>query len=156
MSSSMIDLLARVEQYPEIFESIVQSISKKNCKIIQIGLKMILHNSLYHKYNQSEHFYYIRAFNDIYNNAPTPTSIAFRDLNVLDTSEEYFKRQYKITEFNNKMNQLIEYYKFHNDIPRIFLVPSSNTLNRYYDKKRKIQYFKIVRLIEEENKRNPN
>jgi len=29
-------------------------------------------------------------------------------------------------------------------------------LNYYYDKKRKLEYYKIQRIIEEENRNNPN
>jgi hypothetical protein len=29
-------------------------------------------------------------------------------------------------------------------------------INKYYDEKRKFEYFKIVKIIEEENQKNPN
>ena len=34
--------------------------------------------------------------------------------------------------------------------------PIATLLNKYYDKKRKYEYYRIARLIEEENKNNPN
>lgn len=34
--------------------------------------------------------------------------------------------------------------------------PIATLLNKYYDKKRKYEYYRIAKLIEEENKRNPN
>lgn len=33
--------------------------------------------------------------------------------------------------------------------------PIATILNKYYDKKRKFEYYRIARLIEEENKNNP-
>jgi len=51
---------------------------------------------------------------------------------------------------------LTEYYKFHHDIPRIYILPESDVLNSYHDKKRRFEYYKIAKMIEEENKHNPN
>ena len=33
--------------------------------------------------------------------------------------------------------------------------PIATILNKYYDKKRKFEYYRIAKLIEEENKKNP-
>lgn len=34
--------------------------------------------------------------------------------------------------------------------------PINTVLNRYYDKRRKFEYYRIAKLIEEENKKNPD
>jgi hypothetical protein len=34
--------------------------------------------------------------------------------------------------------------------------PTCTSLNKYYDKKRKFEYFRIARIIEEDNRKNPN
>lgn len=34
--------------------------------------------------------------------------------------------------------------------------PQTNVLNKYYDKKRKLDYYRIAKLIEEDNKNNPD
>lgn len=49
----------------------------------------------------------------------------------------------------------MEYYKYHKDIPRLFMLPETYMLNSYHDNKRKHEYFRIAQLIEEENKLNP-
>ncbi len=46
---------------------------------------------------------------------------------------------------------LCEYYKFHKDIPRLFMLPSITTLNKYHDKKRRIEYVRITKLLNEGN-----
>lgn len=51
---------------------------------------------------------------------------------------------------------MIHLIEFHTDIARIFMEPIATILNKYYDKKRKYEYYRIARLIEEENKKNPN
>ena len=35
---------------------------------------------------------------------------------------------------------LTEYYKYHKDIPRLFMQPTTFVLNKYHDKKRKLIY----------------
>jgi hypothetical protein len=50
------------------------------------------------------------------------------------------------------MKMLTEYYKFHNDIPRMFMLPTTICLNKFHDKKRKIQYLKITKMLKLEEK----
>ena len=40
---------------------------------------------------------------------------------------------------------LTEYYKYHRDISRLFMMPTSNTLNKFHDKKRRLDYLKITK-----------
>ena len=61
-----------------------------------------------------------------------------------DEQEEYLKRDYLYKEYPYKINLLTEYYKFHQDIPRLFMLPTTNVLNNYHDKKRRIEYFRIA------------
>ena len=35
------------------------------------------------------------------------------------------------------------------------MLPTTNTLNNFHDKKRRIEYYRIAEIIEEENKKNP-
>lgn len=50
-------------------------------------------------------------------------------------------------EFAGKIQFLSEYYKFHVEIPRVFMLPIGNLLAKYHDKKRRIQYVKITRML---------
>ena len=50
-----------------------------------------------------------------------------------------------------KLQFLTEYYKFHNEIPRIFMKEVSDVMNRYHDKKRRIDYYRIKKLLKEQN-----
>lgn len=75
---------------------------------------------------------------------------------MLDEQEEYLKRFYQHKEYPHKIKLLTEYYKFHQDIPRMFCLPETNILNNFHDKKRRIEYYRIAKLIEKENKKNPN
>ena len=71
-----------------------------------------------------------------------------KDFELLSESEEYLKRTYKSEEYEKKIKLLTEYYKFHKDIPRLFMKGEIDIVNKYYDEKRKIEYYKIVRIIE--------
>lgn len=35
------------------------------------------------------------------------------------------------------------------------MLPTTNVLNNFHDKKRRIEYYRIAQLIEQENKQNP-
>ena len=64
------------------------------------------------------------------------------------------KRYYPKEDIKEKTKMLTEYYKFHSDIPRLFMYPVTKTLNRYHDKKRRIEYEKITKLIAEEERKD--
>ena len=38
----------------------------------------------------------------------------------------------------------------------MFMIPETNTLNTFYDKRRRFEYYRIAKVIEEENRKNPN
>jgi len=38
----------------------------------------------------------------------------------------------------------MEYYKFHKDIPRLFMLPETVVLNAFHDKKRRYDYYRIA------------
>lgn len=70
-----------------------------------------------------------------------------------------------VDEIPNKIHLLSQYYRFHNEIPRLFMLPESDVMNKfnsiiiffsYHDKKRRIEYFRISKEIENENRNNPN
>ncbi|CAD8084164.1 unnamed protein product [Paramecium sonneborni] len=116
----------------------------------------IINHKLFEKYCQSQNYYYTRDINDILSDATTKCVIKYKDCNFYDEQDEYLKRIYKIDEYPSKIQLLAEYYKFHNDIARMFQEPVASILNKYYDKKRKYEYYRIAKLIEDENKKNPH
>ncbi|KAM3131147.1 hypothetical protein pb186bvf_016727 [Paramecium bursaria] len=114
-----------------------------------------IRKTIYHKFCQSQNYYYTRDINEIMAESTTKAVIRFKDWITMDDDEEYLKRFYKLDEYPQKIQLLTEYYKFHTDITRIFMEPIATILNKYYDKKRKFEYYRIAKLIEEENKKNP-
>ncbi|CAD8195703.1 unnamed protein product [Paramecium pentaurelia] len=116
-----------------------------------------INKNLFKKYCQSQNYYYTRDVNEILRDASSKAVVQYKDWIGYDDDDEYLKRYYYYEdEYPQKIQLLSEYYKFHTDIPRIFMEPIILLLNKYYDKKRRYEYYRIARLIEEENKKNPN
>ena len=117
-----------------------------------ICFPITIHKALYTKFASSQNYYYTREINDILLSNRSSKTIDYRDIIVYDELAEYLKRFYCQSEFKYKIRILTEYYKFHRDIPRLFMLPIMTTLNKYLDKKRRLDYIKITRIINEENK----
>ncbi|CAD8187916.1 unnamed protein product [Paramecium octaurelia] len=118
--------------------------------------KQNINSKLFNKYCQSQNYYFTRDINEILNEATTKSTVRFKDWNYYDEQDEYLKRVYHLSEYPVKIQLLTEYYKFHHDIARMFQEPVSTILNKYYDKKRKIEYYRIAKIIDQENKNNPH
>lgn len=74
----------------------------------------------------------------------------FREWLVLDDQDEFLKREYRIEEYGGKITQLSEYYKFHNDIPRVVELGVEKIMSRFYDKKRECDYKRIKKVLKAE------
>ena len=76
----------------------------------------------------------------------------FRDLTQLDDdTEEQLIKLHPARESAEKVQMLGEYYKYHNDIPRLFMLPAIVPLNWFHDRKRRLEYFRIAKIIADEN-----
>ncbi len=43
---------------------------------------------------------------------------------------------------------LTEYYKYHKDITRMFMIPTTHVLNKYHDKQRRLEYIRITNMLQ--------
>lgn len=114
--------------------------------------QIITWDTLYEKYSSSQDYYYSRDIGDILNNGLTPAVICWSDLICILNEEELLKMMYRQKEYHEKIALLTEYYKFHKDIPRNFCLPTCKIMNRYHDKKRRIEYNRIMQLLMDEAK----
>ena len=73
-------------------------------------------------------------------------------MQTYDFVDEFLKRYYKMSELHKKTKLLTKYYKFHTDVPRLFMFPLVKKINKYHDSKRKIEYDKITKIIAEEER----
>ncbi|CAK62139.1 unnamed protein product (macronuclear) [Paramecium tetraurelia] len=112
------------------------------------SFSLVLTKALYCKYAQSQNFYFQRDINDILENKRTKSRIRHYDLNMFDLENEYLRRFYKSSETNTRIQSLLEYYKYHINIPRNF---NSNLINCRMEKVRNIQYRKIKKELGVQN-----
>jgi hypothetical protein len=57
------------------------------------------------------------------------------------------KRIYTLPEYGGKIKMLSEYYKYHHDVPRLFMLPTSLTVSKYHDRKRRVEYVRITKML---------
>ena len=81
--------------------------------------------------------------------ARTPAVIKYKDFTTLDEEDEFLKRYYKFSEYDYKIGLLVEYYKYHKDIARMFMLPTTESLNTYHDKKRRLEYIRITAMLKQ-------
>ncbi|CAD8170452.1 unnamed protein product [Paramecium pentaurelia] len=98
-----------------------------------------IEKALYTKYSQQK----VKNFEDFFSTKPVKWVIDFKDNLHVKENDEYLKKYYPITQQSNKFKQLLEYYKYHKDIPRMFFGILADIATYYYEKKKKYQYRKI-------------
>ena len=111
----------------------------------------MINKALYVKFAASQNYYYSKDVNEILSTTRNKIAIKFKDHQTFDEEEEYLKRFYDGKEIRGKISILTEYYKFHKDVPRIFMFSIARIMNYYHDKKRKIEYIRITKIINEKN-----
>lgn len=65
---------------------------------------------------------------------------------VLDENMERLNRFYYKKEHKKKITKLTEYYKFHCEIPRLFMIPIIKVVNSHHNKKRRLKYYEVNKL----------
>lgn len=133
-------------------KSMANAIKTKNNR--PLITKMINHR-LYEKYASSQNYYYMKDINAILGNQRIPSVIAFRDYEDYMKKDEVLRRFYYTEEYDSKLQQLTEYYKFHKEIPRIFSKNEYDIYFDYHDRKRKVDFVKITNMLKKENGEDP-
>lgn len=112
----------------------------------------MLNKALYLKYSSSQNYYYTKDINDFVENEKKPHVIHFKFQVNYENEDETLTRYYNSSEFDYKLNYLTEYYKYHKEVPRLFMIPLCHIMNNFHDRKRRIEYFKIKKMLNEQNK----
>lgn len=136
----------------------ITSKPSKPCVLCTISLSfpLTIHKALYTKFASSQNYYYTREINDILLGTRSQRLIKFNDFMTFDEECEYLKRFYQIEDYWLKLKVLTEYYKYHKDIARLFMLPIVKKLNKYHDKRRRVEYQKITKIIKENEKFHEN
>ena len=114
-------------------------------------VKLRLNKFLYEKYSSSQNYYYTKEINNILGGNRTASVFVYNDILNYIEDEDLLKRLYRSEEYPKRIEMLTEYYKYHEDVPRLFMKPLSSLVHNYYDKKRRINYIKITKMLREQN-----
>ncbi|CAD8116948.1 unnamed protein product [Paramecium sonneborni] len=104
------------------------------------SFQLILKRALYSKYSQSQNFFYEKDINDILDEKQVKSTIRNKDNTQFGEEKEYMRRFYRFFESDDRIPSLLEYYKYHINIPRNF---HSKQINKRMEKVREIQYCKV-------------
>ena len=111
-----------------------------------------MNDYLFEKYASSQNYFYTKEINEILQNQCSIKVVRFKEYQVIDDDDTYLKRFYRFSEYNQKIHLLTEYYKFHINIPRIFINKVDQVYIEYYDLFRKNQYQKLQKQYNLEKK----
>lgn len=107
----------------------------------------VLNSFLYSKYASSQNYYFTKDVNALLAGQRTSFTISFTDNAIFDGSTSSLKRVYRAADYPTKIKYLCEYYKYHDDVPRFFQLTFAPTVYNFYDKKRRIKYITITKLL---------
>lgn len=102
---------------------------------------------LYNKYSSSQNYYYSKDISDILSKTRSRTAIAYSDIENSLNPVGYFKQFYARHEQPAKLKMSTEYFKYHEDVPRLFMIDLAPVIHNFYDKKRRINYIRITKML---------
>ncbi|CAK70972.1 unnamed protein product (macronuclear) [Paramecium tetraurelia] len=135
-------------QYGGSTASTLDLLHTQDCLFCQQSQKFcsLITRALYIKYSASQNYYYQKDINIILLQQRSKQYTTYKEWTYYD-SNEYLKRFYSTNDTRQKTIVLTEYYKFHRDIARLFMLPIATTLSKYHDKRRRIEYIRISRML---------
>lgn len=124
-----------------------QTLPLKRVSKVELALK--LNSYLYKKYSSSQNYYYIKDINDILTDSRGPSVICYKQLTSLDSpsSPSQITAFYPSSEYLSQMQGLVDYYRYHKEIPRMFAKQIYDLYFDHHDKKRKVEYVIITRNL---------
>ena len=131
------------------FSSTVADTGHVNLKQrIQRSLVFYKVNSmLYKKYSSSQNYYYIKDINEIISDARTVDAIEYKHAIDCSTPGEHLKKYLDKENYDRKMRGLVDYYRYHKEIPRVFAKSIYDLYFDHHDRKRKVEYVIITRNL---------
>ncbi|KAM3127408.1 hypothetical protein pb186bvf_020489 [Paramecium bursaria] len=113
--------------------------------IYKINFAPLLNRALFTKYASTKK--HLKKFEDFVLNKPLKWIIDFKDQLTWEEEDEYLKRYYSFEDQNEKFEQLLEYYKYHKDIPRMFMRNISDIAIFYFETRKQLEYRRIKMML---------
>lgn len=114
-------------------------------------IKSKLKEQMSSKYAISSKLHYTRPIEALLGAKRDEGCIRFRYETDYLEKHEYLRRFYHKKESSDKIHQLCEYFKYHYEIPRIFVENLIDIIDSFHDRKRNKIYHQVKQLIGKEN-----
>lgn len=132
--------------------AIPQSLAKSFRKI---PTPRFLNSLLYSRYSSTQNYHFIKIINTLILLERCPSTFFFRDLLDYQNSHGTIMEFIPLDKYNEFMHHLVEYYKYHNEIPRLFCTEIFEAYFDYHDLKRQINYEDVTRKLQLEKGEDP-
>lgn len=106
-----------------------------------------LNHMLYKKYSSSQNYYYIKDINEILTDSRTSAAIEFKHMADFNSEGEHLNKFVDTANHDRKMRGLVDYYRYHREIPRVFAKSVYDLYFDHHDRKRKVEYVIITRNL---------
>jgi hypothetical protein len=80
-----------------------------------------------------------------------PTVVQLKENLELITEKEWVSKFYPTRTHLKKLSELTTYYKYHQEVPRLFMKEKSEIIHEYYDTRRRLIYEQIKRMLASEH-----
>ncbi|CAK85971.1 unnamed protein product (macronuclear) [Paramecium tetraurelia] len=99
--------------------------------------------ALYTKYSSKKS----KNFEDFFAKTPAKWVIDFKDHLHLQDDDEYLKRFYPRGQQPQKLQSLLDYYRYHYNLPRIFFGVLAEIAISFFEKKKRFEYRRIKKML---------
>lgn len=140
--------------FKRILKSLCDDPTPNNIEPMYSPTSTILNSFLYHKFSSSQNYYLTRRINEILCNSISPSTVQFKQISHMQKHTEAVSRFYPLSQQTLHLRSLTEYYKFHSEVPRLFMMPVSEIIHEFHDKKRRVNYIRITKMIGISNPEN--
>ena len=85
---------------------------------------------------------------DLVERAKSPTHIKFAEECCFAKREEALESYYPGRVHAAKLQELTTFYKFHQEVPRLFMAGKCGIIHQFYDCQRRMNYERVKRMLE--------
>ena len=114
----------------------------------KVSLRLASSLFLSKKYSNMQKDFYTKEVDDILHGLSSKALLDFSDMLAFIDSNGCIRKIYAIEILGSKLKALTEYYKYHEDVPRLFMRFLFEKIHYFYDKKRRIKYLRVAKELQ--------
>lgn len=93
---------------------------------------------------------------DLVQRAKSPSYIKFAEECYFVKREEALESFYPSRVHSVKLQELTTFYKFHQEVPRLFMAGKCSIIHQFYDCQRRMNYERVKRMLELDSEQSAN